>query len=322
MVGRAAAPPPGAGARARRRRERVRSLAAGSAEPRPRGLVSGGLPSASLVENARFNALGRACPNAAAGDLPAPPRGRRARRPRPTSTAGRSACSAGMRRSYDGGPVWVRVIRDPALLAARRPTTSAACSRARRTRSPPTRRRRGKGWSHFQPDALTISRGEQLGEPPPLHRGGARHRPGPRTGSPSGFVRSAREEAEALLAEAGGARRRARVGRVAPRVPADHPPDRPRRRARATTSSCHRAAGRADGRGELDAGRAARRASSRSWRRLARLRRARRSRAASCGAVRRGARRTRTRTPPGQLPHWLFAMQRHARDQRASARSR
>jgi cytochrome P450 len=119
--------------------------------------MGGELPSASALENARFNAL-VIVPNAVQGIF--------RRRPPAVRVATRAdvdrravALLSGMRRSYGGGPVWVRVIRDRALLVlspegVRRvlegsPHPFAADPEAKR-----------KGMSQFQPDALTISRGE------------------------------------------------------------------------------------------------------------------------------------------------------------------
>ena len=66
---------------------------------------------------------------------------------------------AGMRRSYEGGPVWVRVIRDRALLLLSREDVAHVLAGAPEpyAADPPAKR---KGMSRFQPDALTISRGE------------------------------------------------------------------------------------------------------------------------------------------------------------------
>lgn len=115
------------------------------------------LPSASLLENARFNTL-VVVPNAVQGIF--------RRRPAAVRAATKADVDrwavgllSGMRRSYAGGPVWVRVITDRALLVlapedVRRvlegsPHPFAADPEAKR-----------KGMSQFQPDALTISRGE------------------------------------------------------------------------------------------------------------------------------------------------------------------
>src|SRR5918992_5852597 len=114
------------------------------------------IPSASLVENARFNAL-VVLPNALQGIF--------RRRRTAVQVATRAGVDrwavrllSGMRRSYDGGPVWVRVMTDRALLVL-------AAEDVRRVlegspnpfASDPEAKR--KGMSQFQPDALTISRG-------------------------------------------------------------------------------------------------------------------------------------------------------------------
>jgi cytochrome P450 len=119
------------------------------------GRVSG-LPSASLVENARFNAL-VIVPNAVQGVF------RRRRQAVAAATRanvdGRGVgLLSGMSRGHGGGPVWVRVVRDPALLLL----TPADVRRALWgspepfASDPPAKR---DGMVAFQPDALTISRG-------------------------------------------------------------------------------------------------------------------------------------------------------------------
>jgi cytochrome P450 len=116
-----------------------------------------GLPSASLIENARFNAL-VIVPNALQGVF------RRRRQAVAAATAanvdGRAVgLLTWMSRSHGGGPVWVRVVRDPALLLL----TPADVHRALRgspdpfASDPPAKR---DGMVVFQPDAVTISRGE------------------------------------------------------------------------------------------------------------------------------------------------------------------
>jgi cytochrome P450 len=120
--------------------------------------VSGGLARASLVENARFNAT-VVVPNAVQGIF------RRRRRAVRAATAANVDGHAvglleGMNRSYEGGPVWVKLARDDAVLlldpkdVARllegSPDLFASDPDAKRN-----------GMVHFQPDALTISRGEE-----------------------------------------------------------------------------------------------------------------------------------------------------------------
>ena len=111
--------------------------------------------SASLVENARFNAL-VIVPNALKGLF----------RPRRAPWAATSRAHVdrwavgllrGMRSSYGPGPVWVRVVKDPALLVlsvedVRRVLGGSPSPFAS---DPPSKR---KGMTAFQPDALTISR--------------------------------------------------------------------------------------------------------------------------------------------------------------------
>jgi cytochrome P450 len=115
------------------------------------------LPSASLLENARFNAL-VIVPNAVQGLF------RRRRAPVAAATKANVdgwavGLLGGMKRGHAGGPVWVRVMRDRALLLLApadvhralqgSPDPFAADPKAKRD-----------GMCAFQPDALTISRGE------------------------------------------------------------------------------------------------------------------------------------------------------------------
>jgi cytochrome P450 len=156
------------------------------------------LPSASIVENARFNST-VVVPNALQGLF-------RRRR-----TAVRAATAAdvdgwavgllsGMRDKHSGGPVWVRVMTDRALLLL----TPADAHRALEASpdpfaSDPEGKR--KGIVAFQPDALTISRGDEwrdrrrfteavLETSAPLH------------GLADGFATVAREETDALVDDA------------------------------------------------------------------------------------------------------------------------
>jgi hypothetical protein len=112
---------------------------------------------ASLFENLRFNAL-VIVPNALQGVF----------RPRRNAVAAATAANvdgqaigllAGMRRGHSGGPVWVRVVRDRALLLL----TPADVHRALTDSPDPFAsdpKPKKDGMSAFQPDALTISRGE------------------------------------------------------------------------------------------------------------------------------------------------------------------
>jgi cytochrome P450 len=119
--------------------------------------VGEGLPSASLLENARFNAL-VVVPNAVQGIF----------RRRPAAVRAATGADvdrwavgllSGMRRSYSGGPVWVRVVRDRALLVLAPDDVRRVLGGSPRPfASDPEAKR--KGMSQFQPDALTISRGE------------------------------------------------------------------------------------------------------------------------------------------------------------------
>src|SRR3954469_17084901 len=115
------------------------------------------LPSASIVENVRFNPH-IIVPNALQGLFK--------KRPGPMKVAtlanvdgdGAALC-AKLREKGRGKPTWVRIVKDPALLLldvedVRRalqgsPSPFAADPDAKKA-----------GMSHFQPDALTISRGD------------------------------------------------------------------------------------------------------------------------------------------------------------------
>jgi cytochrome P450 len=156
------------------------------------------LPSASLLENARLNSL-VFVPNAIRGIF----------RPRPAAVLAATKADAdrwalglleGIRRAHAPGPVWVRVVRDPALLVLSREDVRAVLDGAPEPFAiDPEAKRKGMG--HFQPGALTISRdGEWRSRrafaEAVLDTGEAHHRFAGR------FDAVVREEAEALLAEA------------------------------------------------------------------------------------------------------------------------
>ncbi len=116
-----------------------------------------GLPSASLLENARFNSL-VIVPNALQGVF------RRRRKAVAAATLANVDGQAvglirGMRRGHSGGPVRVRVIREPALLLLAPADVHRALQGSPDpfAADPPPKR---DGMVAFQPDALTISRGE------------------------------------------------------------------------------------------------------------------------------------------------------------------
>jgi cytochrome P450 len=119
------------------------------------------LPSASLAESVQFNQL-VVLPNAVQGLF------RRRRAPVAVATkTGVDGHAVGLmsrlRRSHGPGPVWIRVMRDRALLMldvedVRRVLEGSPDPFAS---DPPAKRR---GIAHFQPDALTISRGELWAE--------------------------------------------------------------------------------------------------------------------------------------------------------------
>ena len=115
------------------------------------------LPSASLLENARFNAL-VIVPNALQGIF---------RRRRAAVLAATRAnvdgqavgLLAGMYRKHRGGPVWVRVMRDRALLLLAPADVHRALENSPDPFASDPKPKRD-GMVAFQPDALTISRGE------------------------------------------------------------------------------------------------------------------------------------------------------------------
>lgn len=119
--------------------------------------MAAGLPSASLLENARFNAL-VIVPNALQGIF------RRRRAAVAAATRANVDGHAvgvleGMYRGHGGGPVWVRVIRDRALLLLAPADVHRALGGSPDpfASDPPAKR---DGMVAFQPDALTISRGD------------------------------------------------------------------------------------------------------------------------------------------------------------------
>ncbi len=159
------------------------------------------LPSASLIEGVRFT-LQAMLPNVAQGLF--------RRRPRAVAAAtklnvDRHAVGliGGIRRSHGPGPVWVRVGTDQMLLALSTDDVRRVLEGSPHPFAPdPDAKRRGV--SHFQPDALTISRGEAwekrrrfaeavLETAKPVHRLADR------------FVTVAGEQGAALLDEVGGA---------------------------------------------------------------------------------------------------------------------
>jgi cytochrome P450 len=120
--------------------------------------MSAGLGRASLFENARFNAT-VVVPNALQGIFR---RRRQAVRVATTANVDGQAVGllSGMSRSYDGGPVWVKVARDDALLLLDPSDAGRALDQSPDPfASDPDAKR--KGMVAFQPDALTISRGAE-----------------------------------------------------------------------------------------------------------------------------------------------------------------
>jgi cytochrome P450 len=154
--------------------------------------------SASLLENARFNAL-VIVPNAVQGIF---------RRRRPAVAAATRAdvdgwavgLLGGMSRGHSGGPVWVRVIRDRALLLLSPADVHRALAGSPDPFAADPKPKRD-GMVTFQPDALTISRGERWRNRRAFNEAvldsGEQHRFAAR------FASVAEEEALALLAELG-----------------------------------------------------------------------------------------------------------------------
>lgn len=159
------------------------------------------LPEASLCESLGFTAL-VILPNVVQGLF--------RRRPRAVLAATKLDVDRwavtlidGIRRAHDRGPVWVRALQERALLVV----TSADVARVLEASphpfaaDPQVKRR---GMSHFQPDALTLSRGEQwenrrLFTEDVLDSGRGRHRLADRFGA------VARDETQALI-DASGSR--------------------------------------------------------------------------------------------------------------------
>lgn len=118
---------------------------------------TGGLARAGLIDNARFNAL-VIVPNAVQGIF---------RRRRPAVAAATKAgvdgqavaLLRGLARRNDGRPVWVRVITDEALLLLDPSDIERVLDGSPEpyASDPPAKR---NGMVAFQPDAVTISRGE------------------------------------------------------------------------------------------------------------------------------------------------------------------
>jgi cytochrome P450 len=155
------------------------------------------IPSASLLENARLNAL-VVVPNAVQGIFR-----RRAPAVRAATAADVDRWAVGllngMRRSHEGGPVWVRVITDRALLVLSSDDVRRVLEGSPEpfASDPETKR---KGMAQFQPDALTISRGalwvnRRRFTEAVLDTGEKRHRLAER------FAGTADAEAVALLAD-------------------------------------------------------------------------------------------------------------------------
>ena len=115
------------------------------------------LPRASTIEGLRFTAQ-VLVPNLVQGLF--------RRRPRAVAVAAKLGVDrqavgfvGGLRRRYGPGPVWIRAAKDQALLVLSEPDVRRVLEGAPAPfASDPEAKRRGM--SHFQPDAVTISRGE------------------------------------------------------------------------------------------------------------------------------------------------------------------
>jgi cytochrome P450 len=148
------------------------------------------LPRASIVENVRLNATG-VVPNAVQGIF--------RRRRQAVRAAGAIDTDGlliglmeGMNRSYGGRPVWIKVIRDDALLMFDPADIARALSESPEPLAADPEAKR-KGMAHFQPDALTISRGDDW-------RSRRKFAESILGRTPAEHVRAvAREEAEALF---------------------------------------------------------------------------------------------------------------------------
>jgi cytochrome P450 len=157
------------------------------------------LPEASLLESLRLNSL-VVVPNALQGLF----------RRRPAAVAAATKANVdrwavglleGLRDSHGPGPVWVRVLKDRALLVLSRDDARRVLGGSPHPFAPDPEAKR-KGMSHFQPDALTLSRGELwenrrrfteavLETGKPLHRLAER------------FLLAAREETDTMLEQVG-----------------------------------------------------------------------------------------------------------------------
>lgn len=156
------------------------------------------LPKASLTDNAAFNAL-VVVPNVVQGLF------RRRSAAVKAATAGdidskAVGLLAGMSRRYHGGPVWVRMGLDEALLLLDPADVNRVLEGSTDDYAADPEAKR-KGMVHFQPDALTISRGDEWRS--------RRHYAdtvlsgvGPLAGRITEVVR---EEVDRLLADSGGA---------------------------------------------------------------------------------------------------------------------
>ena len=120
--------------------------------------MSDGIPHASLIENVRFNAT-VIVPNALQGLF---------RRRRAAVAAATKANAdghavgllAGMSRKYDGGPVWVRVLTDEALLVLDPDHVARVLDGSPSPYASDPKPKRD-GMVAFQPHAATISRGSE-----------------------------------------------------------------------------------------------------------------------------------------------------------------
>src|SRR2546423_12926854 len=149
------------------------------------------LPSASLAESVQFNQT-VIVPNAIQGLF--------RRRPRAVGVATRLDVDGravrlmeGLRRHHGPGPVWVRVMTDRALVMLEVDDVRRVLEGSPHPFAPDPEAKR-KGMAHFQPDALTLSRGD-LWEDRRRFTEGVLETPQAAHRLADGWVAAAREEA-------------------------------------------------------------------------------------------------------------------------------
>jgi hypothetical protein len=123
---------------------------------------------------------------------------------------------AGLKRSYGNGPLWIRVAKDQALLVFGEDDIRKVLERSPEPFAADPEPKKG-GMSHFQPDALTISRNPEWEDRRRFTEHVLETRR-PRHRLADGFAAICREEATGLGAEFGWAEWAAVVRRVTRRV--------------------------------------------------------------------------------------------------------